>query len=47
MIYAYRCLKCSHSFIYMKGDLVHDPSRPHCPACGSMLVVRIPKIARQ
>ena len=36
---SYRCLKCGHVFIYVKGDFVHEEQRPSCPECGSKLVI--------
>ena len=35
---SYRCLKCGHKFIFVKGDFIHDRIIPVCPKCGSRLV---------
>ena len=40
----YKCLKCGHIFLHIKGDFVHDRTIIRCPRCNSTLVVSVKKL---
>ena len=40
----YKCLKCGHLFLHVKGDFVHDRTVVRCTKCNSILVVSVKKL---
>lgn len=37
----HKCLKCGHVFIHIDGDFIHNPQKPVCPKCHSILTIKI------